>query len=126
MLLRRKCFASRLAIKALHQHNIMIRFLSFDDIPKNYLRNQDNLLLFIKSDILLQNRQNFEKYLLLISKLTKIKHGLIVFTTPLTIEHEKSLHKRINFIEENSLFYIAFQYFDTLVSVKSKKVVLEK
>ena len=104
----------------------MIRFLSFDDIPKNYLRNQDNLLLFMKSDILLQNRQNFEKYLLLISKLTKIKHGLIAFTTPLTIEHEKSLRKRINFIEENSLFYIAFQYFDTLVSVKSKKVVLEK
>ena len=117
---------TKLAIKALYQHNIMFRFLNFDDIPKNYLRNQDNLLLFTKSEILLQNGQSFEKYLLLISKLSKIKRCLIVFTTPLTIENEKLLHKRINLIEENSLFYIAFQNFDNLVSVKSKMLVLEK
>ena len=117
---------TKLAIKALYQHNIMFRFLNFDDIPKNYLRNQDNLLLFTKSEIFLQNGQSFEKYLLLISKLSKIKRCLIVFTTPLTIENEKLLHKRINLIEENSLFYIAFQNFDNLVSVKSKMLVLEK
>ena len=83
---------TKLAIKALYQHNIMFRFLNFDDIPKNYLRNQDNLLLFTKSEILLQNGQSFQKYLLLISKLSKIKRCLIVFTTPWTIENEKLLY----------------------------------
>ena len=117
---------TKLAIIAILQHNIMFTYLSFDDIPKNYLHHQDNLLLFTKSDILLQNGQSFEKYLSLISKLSKIKRCLIVFTTPLTIENEKLLHKRINLIEENSLFYIAFQNFDNLVSVKSKMLVLEK
>ena len=117
---------TKLAVKALYQHNIMFRFLNFDDIPKNYLRNQDNLLLFTKSEIFLQNGQSFEKYLLLISKLSKIKRCLIVFTTPWTIEDENLLHKRIHLIKENSLFYIAFQNFDNLVSVKSKMLVLEK
>ena len=111
---------TKLAIIAILQHNMMFRFLSFDDIPNNNLHHQDNLILLTKSDIILQNGQRFEKYLSLISKLSKIKRGLIVFTTPLTIEHEKLLHKRINVIEENSLFYIAFQDFANLVRVKLK------
>ena len=109
---------TKLAITAILLHNIMFRHLSFDDIPSNYLHHQDNILLLTKSDILLESGKRFEKYLLLISRLSKIKRGLIVFTNPLTIEHEKSLHKKINVIEENSLFYIAFQNFANLVIVK--------
>ena len=93
---------TKLAITAILLHNIMFRHLGFDDIPLNYLHHQDNILLLTKSDILLESGKRFEKYLLLISRLSKIKRGLIVFTNPLTIEHEKSLHKKINVIEENS------------------------
>ena len=110
---------TKLAITAILLHNIMFRHLSFDDISLNYLHHQDNILLLTKSDILLESGQRFDKYLLLISRLSKIKRGIIVFTTPLTIEHEKLLHKRINVIEENSLFYIAFQNSANLVIVKS-------
>ena len=109
---------TKLAITAILLHNIMFRHLSFDDISLNYLHHQDNILLLTKSDILLESGKRFEKYLLLISRLSKIKRGLIVFTTPLTMEHETLLQKKINVIEENSLFYIAFQNFANLVIVK--------
>ena len=101
-------------------YNMMFRYLSFGDIiPQNYIHHQDSLLLLTNSDILLQNQQNFQKYSSLITKVSKIKRAIIVFTTPLTIEHEKLLDMKINIIKENSLFYIAYQDFANLVRVKS-------
>ena len=106
-------------MKSLLYYNMMFRYLSFGDIPQNYIHHQDSLLLLTNSDILLQNEQNFQKYSSLITKVSKIKRAIIVFTTPLTIEQEKSLEMKLNIIKENSLFYIAYQDFANLVRVKS-------
>ena len=111
-------------MKSILYHDMMFRYLDFDDIqqPKNYLNNQDSLLLLTNSDILLQNNEQnyFQKYLSLITKVSKIKRAIIVFTTQLSIEQEKSLGMKFNVIKENSLFYIAYQGFANLVRIKSK------
>ena len=111
-------------MKSILYHDMMFRYLDFDDIqqPQNYLNNQDSLLLLTNSDILLQNNEQnyFQKYLSLITKVSKIKRAIIVFTTQLSIEQEKSLGMKFNVIKENSLFYIAYQGFDNLVRIKSK------
>ena len=107
-------------MKSLLYYNMMFRYLSFGDIiPQNYIHHQDSLLLLTNSDILLQNEQNFQKYSSLITKVAKIKRAIIVFTTPLTTAHEKSLDMKINIIKGNSLFYIAYQDSSNLVRVKS-------
>ena len=107
-------------MKSLLYYNMMFRYLSFGDIiPQNYI-HQDSLLLLTNSDILLQNEQNFQKYSSLITKVSKLKRAIIVFTTQLSFEQEKLLDMKINFIKENSLFYIAYQDFANLVRIKSK------
>ena len=115
-------------MKYILYYDMMFRYLSFGDIqPQNYLNHQDSLLLLTNSDILLQNEQNyFQKYSSLITKVSKIKRAIIVFTTPLSIEHEKLLDMKINVIKENSLFYIAYQDFANLVRVKSIVVGFKK
>ena len=110
-------------MKSILYHDMMFRYLDFDDIqqPKNYLNNQDSLLLLTNSDILLQNNEQnyFQKCSSLITKVSKLKRAIIVFTTQLSFEQEKSLDMKINVITENSLFYIAYQDFANLVRVKS-------
>merc|ERR1712218_481503 len=102
----------------------MFRYLSFGDIiPQNYIHHQDSLLLLTSSDILLQNEQNFQKYSSLITKVAKIKRAIIVFTTPLTTAHEKSLDMKINIIKGNSLFYIAYQDSSNLNNTRFKQVI---
>ena len=112
-------------MKSIMYHDMMFRYLDFDDIQQpqqNYLNHQDSLLLLTNSDILLQNNdQNyFQKYTSLITKVSKLKRAIIVFTTQLSFEQEKSLDMKINVITENSLFYIAYQDFANLVRIKSK------
>ena len=75
---------TKLAIIAILQHNMMFRFLSFDDIPNNNLHHQDNLILLTKSDIILQNGQRFEKYLFHEYKVydhLRTKHTSLIYLT---------------------------------------------
>ena len=45
--------------------------------------------------------------------ITKVKRGVMVFTTPFTDQHEILLDKMVDLITENALFYVIYQDSDT-------------
>ena len=61
---------------------------------------------------LLKDKQSFQPYSLLIT-ISKIKRGIIVFTTPFSQQHEKLLDKMVDSITENALFYVVYQESNT-------------
>ena len=109
----------------LWKHNLMFRQLSLRNIQKDYVLDgaecienkvicpldtqlyQDSIVLMAKSDQL-NDKINYSQYLSIIKR-SKVKRGLLVFTTPLTAFHKSKLNEMLDNISENSLFYIAYQ-----------------
>ena len=61
---------------------------------------------------LLKDKHSFQPYSLLIT-ISKIKRGIIVFTTPFSQQHEKLLDEMVDSITENALFYVVYQESNT-------------
>ena len=76
-------------------------------IPEDYELYRDSLLLMAESDFLI-DEQSFQPYSFLIT-ISKIKRGIMVFTTPFSQQHEILLDKMVDSITENSLFYVVYQ-----------------
>ena len=112
-------------VSALWNNSRMVRQLSFEDIQNNYKLDiagcieknvvcpldpqlhQDSLVLMATSDQL-KDEASFIPLLSMIT-ISKVKRGLIVFTTPLTKSHKSLLRNMIDHILENSFFYIAYK-----------------
>ena len=112
-------------IAGLWNHGLMVRQNSFDNVRKSYVLDgagclekkvvcpldtqlyQDTIVLMAKSDQL-KNEESFQSYLSLIA-ISKVKRGLIIFTTPFSAEHKSLLNDMIDALDANSLFYIAYK-----------------
>ena len=98
-------------VREINQQFLPFRQLSFDQVYEHYELYQDSLLLMAESD-LLKDEESLQPYLSIIT-ISKIKRGILVFTTPFSQEHEILLDQMVNFITENALFYVIYQEIDT-------------
>ena len=95
-------------VMEIQAHSLMWRKIPMEEIPDQHQMYQDTLLLLTKSEILLENNDDFQNYLDLM-KFTQVKRSLLVFTSNFTINHRNSLENRISGLKDNAMFQVAFR-----------------